>query len=808
MSFDHLIIRDVEGERRLEADALPLRIGTGSDSGLRLPGPGGGPIVLLDILDGEPFVQPVGRDASVMLNGEPLAASRRLSDGDELSFYGSRLAVRAGDVFSVDVRLEDSAYVTQPPELTATGETPADEDIAPTAFRRAAETRAIAAAEKKSPLKAIVIGGLAVLAVASFLLFTSKSVQFNIDPGSPDQVSIRGAWFQLPLGDRVLLRQGEYTLEVEKAGYYDVRQTFVVGEEAAMTVSVEMRRLPGQLTVVTAPPADATVSIDDMHIGPAPLGPVELQPGEHSVSVESDRFLPFSDIVEFAGLGRNDVMTVQLVPRWSDVSVQSEPSGAVIYAGEEQVGVTPAVIELFEGTHQLTVVAEGHKAWDGAITVEPNVPQELPPIVLEEADARLLVNSIPRGANVLVNGRYRGQAPLTLDLEPDVSYEIGLSRAGYGSTSRTVRLQSAASETITVDLTARTGTVTVNVSPPDAVVTVGGRSQGSGSTTLRLSSAPHRITVSKPGYETWTRTVTPRPGYPQTLSATLRSEEAIARARIATEIEAIGGKAMRRVEPGTFVMGSSRGEQGRRANEVLVPVTLTQPFFISEHVVTNREFLEFDPRHDSGGDVHASLAGDSNPVANVTWQQAVEYCNWLSSREGLTPVYEERFGEYEAIRPFPNGYRLPTEAEWAWALRYGGSSTASKFSWGDQWPARGDAGNYADRASADLLRTIMLNYDDGFASTSPVGSFPANRLGLYDAGGNVAEWVNDFYTVPTPGLTEPVVDPLGPERGSTGYVIRGSSWRHAGIAETRLAYRDYGEEPRTDVGFRIVRNAD
>jgi hypothetical protein len=67
--------------------------------------------------------------------------------------------------------------------------------------------------------------------------------------------------------------------------------------------------------------------------------------------------------------------------------------------------------------------------------------------------------------------------------------------------------------------------------------------------------------------------------------------------------------------------------------------------------------------------------------------------------------------------------------------------------------------------------------------------------------------VNDYYTVPTPGVTEPLVDPLGPERGKS-WVIRGSSWRHATSTELRLSYRDYGNEARPDVGFRIARNAD
>ncbi len=806
MSFDYLTVRDVEGERRYAAERLPLRVGTGADADLRLPGPGGGAVFLVDILDGEPFVQPVGRDAAVELNGEPLTASRRLADGDELSFYGSRIAVSTGEQLVLDVRLEDSAYVTRPPEQQDSAETD-DEEIAPTAFRRASEARPAVTETDHHRLRNAIIAALVLLAAASWLLFTSNSVKFVVEPVAPDTVAIEGGWFKLPLGDRVLLRPGDYTLRVEKAGYYDLSQNFVVGDAQTQNVTVSLRRRPGSIVVRTDPPdADATVMIDEVHVGPAPLGPVELQPGDHSISVTAERFLPFSDIIEFAGLGREVVVNVQLVPRWAEVKVVSEPAGATIYAGEERVGETPAVVELTEGSHKLSVVREGFKAWDGSISVEPNSTVELPLIRLEEADARLRVQTIPRAANVMVNGRYRGQSPITLDLAPGIDYEIGLSKAGYGSTTRRVRLESAASESITVDLSARTGTVAVNVSPADATVYVDGRARGTGSVALELAAKPHTIEVRRQGYRSFRRSVTPRPGYPQTLTASLRSEEAIARAQIATFVDAADGIRLRRVEPGSFTMGASRSEQGRRANEVLVPVRISRPFYISVHEITNKAFAAFAPAHDPGADVHPALAGDNNPVANVTWRQAVEYCNYLSAREGLEPVYEERFGEYEAKRPFPNGYRLPTEAEWAWALRYGGSSGATTYSWGDQWPPRGDAGNYADRSAADLVPTILPNYDDGFASTAPVGSFPANGIGLHDAGGNVAEWVNDLYTVPTPGLTDPLVDPTGPDQG-TGHVIRGSSWKHAGMTELRLSYRDYGSEARNDVGFRIVRNA-
>jgi len=808
LSFENLVIRDVEGERSFGRDQLPLRVGTGGDCEVRLPGPGGAPVAMLDLLDGVPIVQPVGRDTSLRINDVALEASRRLADGDVLKFYGSEIRIAVGDSgVAIDVRLEDSAYVTQPPVSDDASDRPEDESIAPTAFRRAAESSAQTLVEKRSPLRYIVGGGLAILLSMSFLLFTSKSVDFEIDPPGPDSFNVDGGWFRLPVGDRILLRKGNYKVNVEKKGYYDIGQTFIVGDEPSMTVRLRMRKKPGRLIVVTDPPVDAVVTVDNSLVGKAPYGPVELEPGDHSVRVESERFLPFTDLVTMAGLDRLERMHIQLTPRWAEVEVQSEPAGAVIFSGDDEVGVTPATIQLLEGSHDLTVVKDGFSAWDGKVVAVPNVGQVLPIIRLQAADARLLVNTIPRGANVTVNGRYRGQSPLTLSLTPDVDYQIGMSKAGYGVTSRNLRLQSAASESITVDLSARVGTVTVNVEPADATVIVDGRARGTGKTIVRLSSAPHRIEVRRRGFRNWTATITPRPGYPQTVTARLRSLEAIARDAVVREEQTAAGQTMRRVEGGTFSMGASRAENGRRANEVIRPVTIASPFLISAHEVTNKQFAEFRKNHNSGADVHASLAADNNPVANVTWSDAVQYCNWLSKKEGRAPVYKQEFGKWIPVYPFTDGYRLPTEAEWTWAIRYSERPAARKFPWGKNWPPPKESGNFADLSSRELVPSIIPRFNDGYASTAPVGTFKASAIGIFDGGGNVAEWVNDWYTVPTPGITEPVVDPTGPERG-TSRVIRGSSWRHAGFTEMRLSYRDYGTEPRVDLGFRLARNID
>ena len=175
----------------------------------------------------------------------------------------------------------------------------------------------------------------------------------------------------------------------------------------------------------------------------------------------------------------------------------------------------------------------------------------------------------------------------------------------------------------------------------------------------------------------------------------------------------------------------------------------------------------------------------------------------MSEKEKLPLFYNVEEEEIVGVNPQSNGYRLPTEAEWAWSTRYN-KGNMLKYSWGNQLPPAPDSGNFADRSGAAILGNIQATYNDKFAVTAPVGSFPANDRGLYDLSGNVAEWVTDFYEIKT-GLSQKIEkDPLGGEKGDY-HVIRGSSWAHGTMTELRLSFRDYGSEPRNDVGFRIAR---
>ena len=242
---------------------------------------------------------------------------------------------------------------------------------------------------------------------------------------------------------------------------------------------------------------------------------------------------------------------------------------------------------------------------------------------------------------------------------------------------------------------------------------------------------------------------------------------------------------MVRIEGGTFTMGSPANETGRLDNEIQRQVAISA-FYMSRYEITQKEYQEIMGANPS------RFKGDNLPVETVTWFDAIEYCNKLSQKEGLTPAYTITGRTPATGYPITaatvtanwsaNGYRLPTEAEWEYACRAG---TATAYNTG---------ASISDN-------TGWYSANSGYR-TKPVGQKPANAWGLHDMHGNVREWCWDWHGSYQTGAQ---TDPRGAS-SSTYRVIRGGSYSDsAGI--TRSADRDSNCPfiSYSYIGFRVVR---
>ena len=286
-----------------------------------------------------------------------------------------------------------------------------------------------------------------------------------------------------------------------------------------------------------------------------------------------------------------------------------------------------------------------------------------------------------------------------------------------------------------------------------------------------------------------------------------------------------------RVPAGQFTMG----DQGTHCGRDQHLVTLTREFWLGQTEVTNAQYVEVlqwayergyvqvretgvEDALGEGGEELVDLDGfhceigfnagegrflvrdaghgvnPEHPVKDVTWYGAAAYCDWLSLREGLPRAYDHETWQCNEGDPYGAvGYRLPTDAEWEYAAQYDDERT---YPWGTGSP-----------------RCTWLNWwgpGEGCVGwTTPVASYRAEKeiggKGLYDMGGNVSEWCNDWFQCRF--MTIPVTDPPGRLLGGTERVLRGGSWADANFVRLRCAYR-YSADPSLSygtIGFRVAR---
>ena len=646
----------------------------------------------------------------------------------------------------------------------------------------------------------IVVAFVVLSTFAGFFVLTARSVFVEVDPISAE-IEINGG-LAIQLGPRYLIRTGSYEITLRNEGYYDTVTQLIVGTEQSQNHPFTMRKLPG-LVSIASNVTGARVQIDGVDIGETPLIDMPVEAGDHQMTLTLDRYLDYGQPITIEGRSVPQSFEATLEPAWATLSFTTSPAGADVIVDGELFGTTPLNAEILQGQRDVTLKLAGHKAWQEDFDVIAGEDFVIPEVLLEPADGLVFIRSTPSAASVTISGEFQGLTPLEVALTPNENHRVTFFKDGYQSSTSTVRIEPNQEREVSVRLDPVLANVSVVAEPADAELYVNGEFKGSANQTIELMAANQQIEIRKDGYVPYTTEFTSRPGLDQVIRVTLKSLEQARLDQIRPEITTVAGQDLKLFYPGSFTMGASRREAGRRPNENLRDIKLERPFYMAYREVTNAEFRLFDSEHSSGTIQGLTLDNEGQPVVQVSWTQAALYCNWLSEQEGLPLYYQVEGEEVVGFNADSTGYRLPTEAEWAWIARTDGSGNVLKYPWGDQLPPPENAGNFADVTVRAYLGEVMFDYNDNYFATAPVASFAPNQYGIFDMAGNVSEWVHDYYGA-VGAVGGPEVDPTGPELGQF-HTIRGSSWAHGAITELRLSFRDFGEEPRDDVGFRIAR---
>ena len=511
-------------------------------------------------------------------------------------------------------------------------------------------------------------------------------------------------------------------------------------------------------------------------------------------------------------------------------------------------------IYLQKGIYSYEVKSKNHISYKSKLEINKYADEILVPIIMQEVNKKLVINSEPNQASVFLNNVEVGVTPLSVNLNT-TSNNILIKKSEYKDNNidyivknnnsdqiiikliedeDLINIKSIPSQAslffnenyigisplkfkiqdkgilkikkygyvddiinitkdtkeLNIALTEDLSEVFISSDPPSDVF-LNDEYIGKTPFTKKIQKIKHKISFKSKGFRTLNESFEPTKDKQNIIKKLLTEKEASLLENKKYSRTSIDGEIIL-FEPGSFLMGSSKIESRRDINEIMRSVKITKHFYISKNLITEEQYSLF------------KRSSKSNlPINNISWIDAAKFCNWLSSKEGFENFYEIKNDQIISFNMDSKGYRLPTEAEWEYVAK---SNTPEKYiySWGSDRKINKLVGNIADVSTQGILSNFIDDYDDGYDERSPVGSFRSNQNDINDLTGNLSEWVNDFYSVEFVQQSKVFQDYIGPLAG-TSHVIKGSNYYSSTPLQLGLSYRTYGNEPNDLVGFRIAR---
>jgi serine/threonine protein kinase len=501
-----------------------------------------------------------------------------------------------------------------------------------------------------------------------------------------------------------------------------------------------------QTSVNTDPPGALVLLGDRAKRSPAIFD--DLEPRKYNLRIMLPGCDPMETIVD---LSRNKSVALpvfHLTRSKGALEIQSEPAGAhfSLRSDDGQVfreGAAPAkVSDLPTGKYALSATRGDWEMHEIVEIQRGDTARKTFAFV----NGTVNVTSEPPGAEILVDGKAGGRAPLRMEI-PARAHELIARLAGWPDERQSLVVE--AQRENSVDFVFANGSVKITSAPGGAAVLANDR---------ELGQTPLVIEEVKPGAVTYQLRLS---GYkPASVTGQVAPQQ---QAFLAARLE-------RRLSP----------EPGQAWTNSLgmkfVPLGQIRISIWETRAKDYDAFCRATARHYEPPDFQQT---PEHPVVKVNWFDAVAFCKWLTEKEHEENVLEDR-----------QSYRLPTDLEWSAAvgLRNEGGGTPeardgkirNEFPWGKQWPPPAGAGNYGEQQRR--------------GTTKPAGSFKPNALGIYDLGGNVWEWCMEGYKGNSASA------------GRDWGVLRGGSWATSNRLEMQSSYRNVVDRNERDViyGFRCV----